>query len=134
VAPTSAVLRDQDGYASGVLESITVDQNGTIIGAFSNDTTQTLAQVALADFNNPEGLSKVGDNMYTVSGNSGSALVGYSGRETSSTIASNSLEMSNVDLAQEFTNMIITQRGFQANGKMITTSDDMLQDLVNMKR
>jgi flagellar hook protein FlgE len=134
VAPTSAVLRDQDGYASGVLESITVDQNGIIIGAFSNDTTQTLAQVALADFNNPEGLSKVGDNMYTVSGNSGSALIGYSGRETSSTIASNSLEMSNVDLAQEFTNMIITQRGFQANGKMITTSDDMLQDLVNMKR
>jgi flagellar hook protein FlgE len=72
--------------------------------------------------------------MYTISANSGSPVIGYSGRETSSTIASGALEMSNVDLAQEFTNMIITERGFQANGKMITTSDEMLQDLVNLRR
>jgi len=131
---TSAVLRDQDGYAAGVLQSYTIDQTGTVTGAFSNGTTQTIAQVALADFNNPAGLNEIGDNMFTVSANSGSALVGYSGRETSSTIQSKALEMSNVDLAKQFTDMIITQRGYEANGKMITTSDDMLQTLVNLKR
>lgn len=134
VAGTSAVLRDQDGYAPGVLEHITIGRDGTIVGSFSNGTNQTLAQVALADFNNPEGLERAGDGMYTISANSGSPVIGYSGRETSSTIASGALEMSNVDLAQEFTNMIITERGFQANGKMITTSDEMLQDLVNLRR
>lgn len=133
-AGTSAVLRDQDGYASGVLQRITVGSDGTIIGAFSNGTNQTLAQVALADFNNPEGLEQAGDSLFSGSANSGAALIGYSGRETSSTVASGDLEMSNVDLAQEFTDMIITQRGFQANGKVITTSDQMLQDLVNLKQ
>lgn len=130
----TALLRDQDGYTAGTLDRITVGRDGTIVGAFSNGTNQALAQVALADFNNPEGLERAGDNMYTLSANSGSPVIGYSGRETSSTIASGALEMSNVDLAQEFTDMIITQRGFQANGKMITTSDDMLQELVNLKR
>lgn len=130
----SAVLRDQNGYTSGTLQRITVGRDGTVVGAFSNGTNQSLAQVALADFNNPEGLESRGDNMYSTSANSGSPLIGFSGRETSSTVASGALEMSNVDLAQEFTNMIITQRGFQANGKMITTSDDMLQTLVELKR
>jgi flagellar hook protein FlgE len=133
-AGSTALLRDQDGYGSGVLQSMTIGADGTIVGSFSNGVNQVLAQVALADFNNPEGLLNMGDNMYTVSSNSGSPVVGFSGKETSSTIASGALEMSNVDLAREFTNMIITQRGFQANGKMITTSDDMLQDLVNLKR
>lgn len=133
-ARNTALLRDQDGYTAGTLDRITVGRDGTIVGAFSNGTNQALAQVALADFNNPEGLERAGDNMYTLSANSGSPVVGYSGRETSSTIANGALEMSNVDLAQEFTEMIITQRGFQANGKMITTSDDMLQELVNLKR
>ncbi|MGI8548078.1 MAG: flagellar hook-basal body complex protein, partial [Gemmatimonadaceae bacterium] len=130
----SALIRDQDGYTAGSLQRITVGRDGTIVGSFSNGTNQALAQVALASFNNPEGMERAGDNMYTVSANSGSPVIGYSGRETSSTIASGALEMSNVDLAQEFTEMIITQRGFQANGKMITTSDDMLQELVNLKR
>jgi flagellar hook protein FlgE len=131
---TTAVLRNQDGYAAGVLQRTSIGKDGTITGAFSNGTTQTLGQIALADFNNPQGLETTGDNMYVVSANSGPAVVGYSGRETVSTIASGALEMSNVDLAQQFTDMIITQRGFQANGKMITTSDQMLQDLVNMVR
>jgi flagellar hook protein FlgE len=130
----SAVLRDQNGYASGVLQSVSIEQDGTITGSFSNGTNQTLAQVALADFNNPEGLDQANDSMYTVSANSGTPLIGYSGRDTSSTIASGALEMSNVDLAQEFTDMIITQRGFEANGKMITTSDQMLQTLINMRQ
>lgn len=134
VGGTTAALRDQNGYTSGILEDMTVDQFGVIIGSFSNGVNQVLAQVALADFNNPEGLIKMGDNMYAISANSGTAVIGYAGRETASLIASKSLEMSNVDLAQEFTNMIITQRGFQANAKMITTSDDMLQELVNLRR
>lgn len=134
VAGSTAVLRDQDGFTSGILDSMTVDQYGVVVGSFSNGVNQVLAQLALADFNNPEGLIRAGDNMYTVSPNSGTAVIGYAGRESASLIASKALEMSNVDLAQEFTNMIITQRGFQANAKMITTSDDMLQELVNLRR
>jgi flagellar hook protein FlgE len=88
----------------------------------------------LADFNNPSGLLRIGDNMYGVSGNSGGAVLGYALEGSQSQITSGALEMSNVDLAQEFTNMIIAQRGFQANGKVITTSDEMLQELVGLKR
>jgi len=130
----SAVLRDQNGYASGVLQNVSIGQDGVVTGSFSNGTNQTLAQIALADFNNPEGLDQAADSMYTVSANSGTPLIGYSGKDTTSTIASGALEMSNVDLAQEFTDMIITQRGFEANGKMITTSDQMLQTLINMRQ
>lgn len=133
-AGNSAVLRDQNGYASGVLQSTSIGQDGVITGSFSNGTNQTLGQIALGDFNNPEGLDQSSDSMYTVSANSGTPLIGYSGKDTSSTIASGALEMSNVDLAQEFTDMIITQRGFEANGKMITTSDQMLQTLINMRQ
>ncbi len=133
-AANSAVLSNQNGYASGVLETVAIGPDGTVTGAFSNGTSQTLGQIALADFNNPEGLTQASDSMYTVSANSGTPLIGYSGKDTTSTIASGNLEMSNVDLAQEFTNMIITQRGFEANGKMVTTSDQMLQTLVNMKQ
>lgn len=133
-AGNSAVLRDQNGYASGVLQNVAIGQNGTVTGSFSNGTSQTLAQIALADFNNPQGLDQAMDSMYTVSANSGTPLIGYSGKDTTSTIASGALEMSNVDLAQEFTDMIITQRGFEANGKMITTSDQMLQTLINMRQ
>ncbi|MDQ2889521.1 MAG: flagellar hook protein FlgE [Gemmatimonadota bacterium] len=130
----SAVLSYQNGYASGVLETVAVAPDGTVTGAFSNGTSQTLGQIALAAFNNPEGLDQAADSMYTVSANSGTPLVGYSGKDTTSTIASGNLEMSNVDLAQEFTNMIITQRGFEANGKMVTSSDQMLQTLIQMKQ
>jgi flagellar hook protein FlgE len=92
-----------------------------------------LAQVYLADFNNPAGLYKAGRNMYQASANSGNAILSIAGSATSSTITSGALEISNVDLAQEFTNMIVSQRGFQANARVITTSDDMLNELVNLK-
>jgi flagellar hook protein FlgE len=131
---SNAVMRDQDGYTNGTLQSFSIDATGTIIGAFTNGTTQTLGQVALADFNNPAGLNRVGDNMYLETANSGNAVTGYAGEGSVSSIASNALEMSNVDLAQEFTNMIIAQRGFQANGRVITTADQMLQDLVQLKQ
>jgi flagellar hook protein FlgE len=131
---STAILRDQDGYSSGIMQNFVIDNTGTITGAFSNGTTQVLGQIAVADFNNPGGLVRKGDNLYTVSSNSGEAAIGFSGEGSRSTIASGSLEMSNVDLTQEFTNMIVAQRGFQANGKVITGTDEMLQEVVNLKR
>ncbi|MPN35788.1 Flagellar hook protein FlgE [bioreactor metagenome] len=90
--------------------------------------------MALATFNNPSGLNKVGDNMYTQSNNSGIAQVGPANSGGRGKFNPGSLEMANVDLAQEFSNMIITQRGFQANSKIISVSDEMLQELANLKR
>ena len=130
----TAVLRDQDGYTSGQLQNFSIDRLGVISGSFTNGVNQTLAQIALADFNNPAGLLRIGDNMYATSGNSGGAVLGYALQGSQSFVTSGALEMSNVDLAQEFTNMIIAQRGFQANSKMVTTSDTMLEELVNLKR
>jgi flagellar hook protein FlgE len=133
-ARSTAQLREQDGYTSGTLESFSIDATGTITGAFSNGVAEPLAQVALADFNNPSGMLRVGDNMYSASSNSGVPVIGHAGDGAGSQITSGALEMSNVDLAQEFTNMIVAQRGFQANSKVITTSDEMLQELVGLKR
>lgn len=131
---STAVLKDQDGYAAGQLENFSIDRTGMITGAFTNGTNVVLGQIVMADFNNPGGLLRVGDNMYAVSGNSGGAVLGYALEGVQSTLTSGALEMSNVDLAQEFTNMIVTQRGFQANSRVITNSDEMLQELVNLKR
>ena len=133
-APSTAVLKEQDGYTMGDLERFSIDQTGTITGAFTNGVTMTLAQVALADFNNPSGLVRTGDNTYSVSANSGSAVLGFAGEGSQSTITTGALEMSNVDLAQEFTSMITAQRGFQSNARVITTSDEMLQEVVTLKR
>lgn len=131
---STPVLRDQDGYAMGDLIDYSIDQYGVITGSFTNGRTLTLGQVMLADFNNPAGLVRGGDNMYTVSSNSGDAVLSFAGEGSQSSISSGGLEMSNVDLAQEFTRMIVTQRGFQAAGRVITSSDEMLQEVVNLKR
>jgi len=133
-APSTAVVHDQDGYTMGDLERISIDPSGTVTGAFTNGVTLTLAQVAVADFNNPAGLIRSGDNMYQVSANSGSPVVGFAGEGSQSAITSGALEMSNVDLAQEFTGMITAQRGFQSNARVITTADEMLQEIVSLKR
>jgi flagellar hook protein FlgE len=127
-------MRDQNGYTAGTLVDFSIDRSGTISGSFSNGTNVVLAQIVLADFNNPSGLLRIGDNMYSPSGNSGGAVLGYSLEGSQSTMTSGALEMSNVDLAQEFTSMIVTQRGFQANSRVITNSDEMLQEVVNLKR
>jgi len=105
-----------------------------MVGVFSNGLRQTLGRVALAAFNNPQGLEKVGNTAYRDSVNSGLPQVGTPGSGSRGTLQGASLEMSNVDLSQEFTNLIISQRGFQANSRVITASDELLQDLVNMKR
>ncbi|MGB4425008.1 MAG: flagellar hook protein FlgE [Limnochordia bacterium] len=124
----------QNGHTSGALESFTIDQNGVIVGSFSNGLTQALGQVALAKFANPGGLMRSGSTMFMESTNSGSAQVEPAGAPGFGQIIPSALEMSNVDLSEEFTDMIITQRGFQANSRIITTSDEMLQELVNLKR
>ena len=131
---STAVLRDQDGYTAGTLQNYSIDRSGVINGSYSNGTTQPLGRIVLADFNNPSGLLKTGDNMFQESANSGGAVLGYALEGAQSQITAGALEMSNVDLAQEFTNMIIAQRAFQANGKVITTSDQMLQELMQVKQ
>ena len=131
---TSNVTVDRDGYTAGTLESKTVSSTGIISGRFSNGQSQDLAQVALASFNNPGGLEKYGESLYVKSNNSGEPRVGTSGTGGRGKFSPGTLEMSNVDLATEFSNMIVTQRGFQANSKVITTTDTMLEELVNLKR
>jgi flagellar hook protein FlgE len=131
---TSAGFVEQDGYTAGTLQSFNIDRTGTITGSFSNGNSLVLGQIALASFNNPGGLGRGGDNLYSISANSGEPQVGFAGDNSPSTIASGTLEMSNVDLTQEFTNMIVAQRGFQANGRVITSTDEMLQEVVNLKR
>ncbi|MEV6629831.1 flagellar hook protein FlgE [Actinoplanes sp. NPDC051470] len=131
---TEARVSNSDGSGAGVLSSYTVSNIGQIVGVFSNGLKQTLGQVALANFNNVNGLEKIGDSMFRSTVNSGLAQVGAAGSAGLGLITSGALEMSNVDLAQEFTNLVIAQRGFQANSRIITTSDEILQELVNLKR
>jgi flagellar hook protein FlgE len=124
----------QDGYGLGVLQKIDIDQTGNISGFFSNGTNRILAQIMLADFTNQAGLRKSGRSLYEVTANSGAAIEGNAGSTISGQISSGALESSSVDIAQEFTSMITAQRGFQANARIITTSDSMLDELVNIKR
>ncbi len=124
---------NSDGNAMGSLASYSISPDGTIQGLFTNGMKQPLGQIAMATFNNPGGLTKVGNSEYAESVNSGAAQVGPSGTGSRGHLASGELEGSNVDLSQEFTNLIIAQRGFEANSKVITTSDEVLQDLVNLK-
>lgn len=131
---STATIQRQDGYTAGTLESYTIDQSGTITGVFTNGVTRSLAQIALARFSNPAGLHKNGGSLYSETSNSGEPLLGTGGASGFGSIRPGSLEMSNVDLSSEFTEMIITQRGFQANSRVITASDEMLQELVNLKR
>lgn len=133
-SPMTALVRDQDGFPMGDLEKIGIDQAGVISGSFTNGETLVLGQIALVDFNNPGGVARATDNLYTDSANSGEPVLGFASEGSQSLITAGSLEMSNVDLAQEFTNMITTQRGFQSNARVITTSDEMLQELVNLRR
>ncbi|MFO7151722.1 MAG: flagellar hook protein FlgE [Bacillota bacterium] len=131
---TTVDLSYQDGYPAGTLLGISVDSNGVITGIFDNGMNMELAQIALAIFDNPSGLTKAGGNAYTVSNNSGEPKIGTAGTGGRGTVSPGSLEMSNVDLAEEFTRMIVTQRGFQANSRIISVTDEMLQELVNLKR
>jgi len=133
-APNSVAVVEQDGNAEGTLESFAINEVGEIIGTFSNGLTDTLGKVALAVFNNPAGLSEIGNSMFVQTANSGLPQVGEAGVGGRGTFIPGALEMSNVDLAEEFTKMIVAQRGFQAVARVITTADDILRELVSIKR
>ena len=124
----------RNGAPQGSLKSYSIDGAGNIVGEFSNGLIQNIGQVAMARFANPGGLTKVGNTAFAESNNSGLRQIGQAGTAGFGSIASSSLEMSNVDLSLEFTEMIVTQRGLQANSRIITTSDEVLQELVNLKR
>jgi flagellar hook protein FlgE len=124
----------QDGYTMGYLENFKIDASGTITGIYTNGTNRTLGQIALATFANQGGLEKAGETAFVVSNNSGDANVGPSGIAGKGKIIAGTLEMSNVDMAAEFVDMIVTQRGFQANSRTIQTADQLLQELLQLKR
>lgn len=118
-----------------LIESFSIGADGSInIIDSDGDLVDTDVQIALAKFSNPEGLQKAGNNLYTISANSGDPSIGAPGENGAGDLIAGTLEMSNVDLSEEFTEMIVAQRGFQANTRIITTSDEILQELVNLKR
>ena len=131
---TTASIIDQNGRDAGTLQTFTLSPDGTLVGSFSNGASQAIGQVALATFVNPGGLQKAGSSSYTATFNSGAAQLGVAGQSGMGYLSSGALEMSNVDLSQEFTNLIVAQRGFQANARIITTSDQVLQELTNLKQ
>ncbi|MDH5458411.1 MAG: flagellar hook-basal body complex protein, partial [Nitrospinota bacterium] len=124
----------QDGFANGTLTGTSIGEDGTITGRFSNGTTQDLGQVALTRFINPDGLSPIGRNLFIQSGDSGTPLIGSPGSGSFGKVSASTLEASNVDLGDELVNMITMQRGFQANSRIITTTNDLLGELVNLAR
>lgn len=133
------ITRDTAGLTPAVpagveLTSYSFGSDGKLRGVFSDGVQRDMAQLALADFNNPMGLERVGETAFRESANSGPADLGVSGEGSRGTLMAGALEMSNVDLAAEFTNLILAQRGFQASSRVITTSDSVLEDLVNIKR
>jgi flagellar hook protein FlgE len=131
---STVTATDQNGFALGALQSFQLGNDGTITGVYSNGLRQPLGQLAMASFSNPSGLEKAGNSTFRVGVNSGTAAVGLAGVAGRGVLNSGALEMSNVDLAEEFTGLIVAQRGFQANSRVITTSDEILQDLVQLKR
>jgi flagellar hook protein FlgE len=130
----AAKENEKSGSALGTLQSYSLSNNGTIVGLYSNGLRQPIGQLALATFTNPGGLEKAGNSSFRAGDNSGNALVGTAATGGRGTLSAGALEMSNVDLAEEFTGLIVAQRGFQANSRVITTSDEILQDLVQLKR
>ena len=139
VTPDGFIVQGNDGSTDNDINigtdatSYSIDKYGKV---YKNGSTTSTTQIRLARFSNPSGLVKVGSNLYIDSASAGTAITGFAGDTnfSNTTIIPSALEMSNVDLAQEFTDMIITERGFQANARTITTSDQMLQELVNLKR
>jgi flagellar hook protein FlgE len=133
-SPSTTKAVEQDGYPMGYMEAFNIDDSGVVTGVYSNGTKRIIGQVAMAVFNNPGGLNAAGENIFEVSNNSGAANTGAASTAGRGKISAGTLEMSNVDLSEQFTDMIVTQRGFQANSRTITTSDQMLQELLNLKR
>ena len=132
-SPTTMMATGQDGFGMGTLQGIFIDTNGQIFGSFSNGETEILSQLLLANFTNPQGLERAGENLYTETANSGSPRV-TDADQAGAKINSGYLEMSNVDLSREFTDMILVQRAFQASARVISTSDRLLEEITQLKR
>lgn len=124
----------QDGYTLGYLDNFKIDSSGIITGVYSNGTNRTIGKIALASFTNQGGLEKAGDNTYVESNNSGQANIGESGIAGKGSLLAGALEMSNVDLTDQFSEMIVTQRGFQSNAATIRTADTLLETVISLKR
>lgn len=124
----------QDGYTLGYLDNFKIDSTGTITGVYSNGTNRVIGQIAMATFANDRGLEKAGDNTYVETNNSGQASIGESGVAGKGSLLAGALEMSNVDLSEQMTDMIVTQRGFQSNAKTIQTADTLLETVLSLKR
>jgi flagellar hook protein FlgE len=133
-SPSTVTLSSQDGVPAGTLQSFAIGLDGAITGFYSNGKSANLDTVQLASFTNPSGLLKIGSNQFRESATSGTPNTGNPGTAGRGTLVAGSLEQSNVDLAQEFTSMIIAERGFQANARTISTANQMLEELVNLKR
>ena len=133
-SPTTTRAYFQDGYEMSYLEGFKIDDSGTITGSYSNGERRTLGQMAIGAFVNPNALIKEGESTYSESNNSGMANIGAAGTQGRGIINAGTLEMSNVDLSETFTDMIVTERGFQANSRVVTTSDDMLREVLGLKR
>jgi flagellar hook protein FlgE len=131
---SSLVVSNQDGMPPGTLASFSIGVDGTITGAYSNGLTRPLGQVAVASFANPDGLNNVGGNVYAQGANSGVAVISAPEQLGTGAVRSGALELSNVDLSKEFTNLIIASTGFSASSKVITTSDQLIQELLNSQR
>jgi len=131
---SAIVFQSQDGSPTGVLQAILVDPTGMITGSFTNGETTVLGQLALASFVNPRGLDRVGGNLWAATPESGGAATGAANTDGRGTVLSQTLEQSNVDLATEFVDMIKTQRAYQANSRTVTTADQLLGDIIQLKR
>ena len=132
---SSVTVASIDGYTGGTLQDFSIGTDGIIMGSYSNGQKQPLGELGLAVFTNPQGLEKIGDNLYVTTVNSGSYTGAVEvGSNGAGGLTTGALEMSNVDLASEFSEMMITQRAYQANSKIITTSDTLLETLINMSR
>ncbi len=130
---STVISQDQNGYAAGNLTDVGIDDEGAVVATYSNGKQTKIAHLTLAKFTNPGGLEMSGSNLYVANGKSGVARIGIPGSELGK-IFTNSLEQSNVDMGQQFVKMITVQRGFQANSKIITTVDELLGELINLKR
>lgn len=130
---STTAFASNDGNAAGTLKSVSIDSSGVITGTYTNGINRQEAQVAIAQFNNASGLTKNGNSLYVESNNSGTPNIGTI-NALGCSVTPSALEMSNVDMASELTDMIVTQRGYQSNSKIITVSDELLETLINMKR
>ncbi|MES1147278.1 MAG: flagellar hook-basal body complex protein, partial [bacterium] len=133
-ADTGVQASSQNGYAPGSLTSFNINPDGTIIGLYTNGLTRPVGQLGIAIFPNPDGLERTGNNLWRNTDNSGIPVVGAATTGGRGQISSGFLEQSNVDISNEFADLIVTQRGFQANTKVVSVVDELLQDVINIKR